>query len=70
MPSTTDVVTVRRDMMTMIETKTNDAMKKTENTMDDASECAPKEAAGARATTGDAMVERGVRRGSDRAECE
>ena len=26
-------------MMTMIETKTNDTMKKTENTMDDASEC-------------------------------
>ena len=39
MPSTTNVVTVRRDMMTMIETKTNDTMKKTENTMDDASEC-------------------------------
>ena len=40
MPSTTDVVVlVRRDMMTMIETKTNDTMKKTENTMDDASEC-------------------------------
>ena len=30
--------TVRRDMMT-IETKTNDTMKKTDNTMDDASEC-------------------------------
>ena len=30
---------VRRDMMTMSETKTNDTMKKTENTMDDASEC-------------------------------
>ena len=38
MPSTTDVV-VRRDMMTMSETKTNDTMKKTEITMDDASEC-------------------------------
>ena len=30
--------TVRRDMMTMIETKTNDTMQTTENTMDDASE--------------------------------
>ena len=39
MPSTTDVVTVRRDMMTMIETKTNDTMKETENAMDDASKC-------------------------------
>ena len=33
------ITAVRRDMMTMIETKTNDTMKKTENTMDDASEC-------------------------------
>ena len=41
MPSTTDVVTVRRDMMTMIETKTNDTMKKTKDTMDDAREYAP-----------------------------
>ena len=38
MPSTADVVTVRRDMMTMIETKTNDTMK-TKNTMNDASKC-------------------------------
>ena len=38
MPSTiTDVVTVRRDMMTMIETTTNDTMKKTKNTMNAAS---------------------------------
>ena len=37
LPSTTVVVTVRRDTMK----KTNDTMKKTENTMDDASECAP-----------------------------
>ena len=28
-------------MMTMIETKTNDTMKKTKDTMDDASECVP-----------------------------
>ena len=50
MPSTTDVatdvatvrrVTVRRDMMTMIETKTNDTMKMTKDTIDDARECAP-----------------------------
>ena len=42
MPSTTtDVVTVRRDMMTMIETTTNDTMKKTKNTMNDASKCVP-----------------------------
>ena len=39
MPLTIIVVSVRRDMMTMSETKTNDTMKKTENTMDDASEC-------------------------------
>ena len=38
--------TVRRDMMTMIETKTNDTMKKTENTMDDASECVSARACG------------------------
>ena len=40
MPSTTtDVLTVRREMMTMSETKTNDTMKKTKNTMNDASKC-------------------------------
>ena len=39
MPSTTDVVTVRSDMMTMIEIKTNDTMQKTKNTMNDASKC-------------------------------
>ena len=49
MPSTTDVVTVRRDMMTMIETKANDTMKKTENTMDDASECVSARACGSHA---------------------
>ena len=40
MPSTTaDNITVRRDMMTMIETTTNDTMQKTKNTMNDASKC-------------------------------
>ena len=39
MPSTTDVVTVRRDMMTMSETKVSDTMKKTKNTMNDESKC-------------------------------
>ena len=48
MPSTTDVV-VRRDMMTMSETKTNDTMKKTEITMDDASECVSARACGSHA---------------------
>ena len=46
---TTDVITVRRDMMTMIETKTNDTMKKTDNTMDDASECVSARACGSHA---------------------
>ena len=36
-------------MMTMIETKTNDTMKKTENTMDDASECVSARACGSHA---------------------
>ena len=39
MPSTVDVVLVRREMMTMIETKTNDTMQMTKNMMDEASEC-------------------------------
>ena len=42
MPLTIIVATVRqRDMMTMIQMKTNDTMQKTENTMDEASECVP-----------------------------
>ena len=41
MPCTTTVAIVRRDMMTMNEMKTNDTMKKTKDTMDDASECVP-----------------------------
>ena len=32
---------VRREMMTMNEMKTNDTIKKTKDTMDDARECAP-----------------------------
>ena len=36
-------------MMTMIETKTNDTMKKTDNTMDDASECVSARACAAHA---------------------
>ena len=36
-------------MMTMIEPKTNDTMKKTENTMDDASECVSARARGSHA---------------------
>ena len=43
------ITAVRRDMMTMIETKTNDTMKKTENTMDDASECVSARACGSHA---------------------
>ena len=40
MPSTTtDVVTVRREMMTMSEIKTNEMVQKTKNTMNDASKC-------------------------------
>ena len=39
MPSISTSFTVRRDMMTMIETKTNDTMKETKNTMNDASKC-------------------------------
>ena len=39
MPLTIIVVTVRRDMMTMSETKANDTMQKTKNTMDAASKC-------------------------------
>ena len=35
--------------MTTIETKTNDTMKKTENTMDDASECVSARACGSHA---------------------
>ena len=41
MLSTTTVATVCSDMMTMSEMKTNDTMKKTKDTMDDARECAP-----------------------------
>ena len=42
MPSTTNVVTtVRREMMTMIETKTNDTMQMTKNMMDETRECVP-----------------------------
>ena len=42
MPLTIIVATVRqRHMMTTSETKTNDTMQKTENTMDEASECVP-----------------------------
>ena len=37
--TTTIVVTVRRDMMTMSEIKTNETMQKTKNKMDDASKC-------------------------------
>ena len=43
------ITAVRRDMMTMIETKTNDTMKKTDNTMDDASECVSARACGSHA---------------------
>ena len=48
-PLTIIVATVRRDMMTMSETKANETMKKTENTMDDASECVSARACGTHA---------------------
>ena len=50
MPLTIIVATVRqRHMMTTSETKTNDTMQKTENTMDDASECVSARACGSHA---------------------
>ena len=51
MPLTIIVATMPygRDMMTMIETKTNDTTQTTKTTMDDANECAPPASCGSRA---------------------
>ena len=49
MPLTIIVVTVRRDMMTMSEMKTNDTMQETTSTMNDMNECVPTRTCGSHA---------------------